>query len=208
MAVTLKSQALVTVEEALAFLQDQGSPSDGDDLLKLHINGISSLMLQITGRRKLLWVDGETVTEYIDGNGSARAYTAEAPIVEITALQLLPNQSTPVALTVPAAGSTFSDDLYFKPSTGLVGLTGRTFPEGDATALITYEAGYQPTDPEIDGLKMIALEALAMKWSRWKDQRHGVTSKTRGDQTVAYAKDDLSAGAIKELRRYRRALFA
>lgn len=208
MSVTLNSQALVTVAETLRYLQDQGSPVDDNDLLKMHINAISALMLRVTARDVLIAVDGETVTEYRDGIGQQQIWLKNAPVVKLTSVSLYPNTSTPVDLVVPGTGEIASDDMYFQPVNGLVGLKSRSFPDGFMTTKIVYEAGFASGSSEIAGLKMIALDALASKWKRWKDQRHGVANESRGEQSITYAADDFTKTALAELRRYRRTLFA
>ena len=206
--VTLNTQALITVDEALAYLQDQGSAVDDNDLLRTHINGVSALMLMVTGMDKLKWVDGEQITEIRDGCGIATIWTLTAPLVEVVSVTLYPNQDSSVSITVPVAPALYSDDMYFESRTGLIVLKNRTFPDGPGLTKIVYEAGYLSTDHEFQGLKMIALDALAAKWKRWKDQKHGIASENRGETSISYTTEDFDKNAMKDLRRYRRNLFA
>ena len=215
--VNLSGQALVTVEETLRFLQDQGSPKDDNDLLRNHINGVSSMMIKLTGRNRLIWVDDDTITEFRDGFGDNSMYLYNAPVRKIVSVTLLPHETTGTSVTVPTEPATFSDGMYFDSRSGLIVLKGRVFPAGMKQTKIEYEAGYykqdipsngDPADAELMELKMIALNAIARKWARWKNQRHGVSSESRGDTQINYNSDDITKSEIIELKRYRRSLFS
>lgn len=215
--VLLSPQSLISVEEALAFLQDQGSATDDQDLLRTHLNAVAGMMVKLTGRDRLIWKTGDNITEYRDGYGSDRLFLKNAPIRSIVSISLEPQQTTPTSIVVPTAPATFSDGCYFDPTVGVLVLKSRTFPSGPGSVRVVYTAGYyvqdQPAagdhaDLEAAELKMIALNVLARKWARWKNGRHGIASESRGDQSISFSPDDMTKDEIRELRRYRRGLFA
>lgn len=216
-AVLLSHQSFLTVDEALAYLGDQGSPQDDQDSLRAHMNAVAAYMVKLTGRDRLICAAGDQITETRDGNGTDTIYLRNAPIRSLVSLTLNPNWSTSSSIVVPVSPATYSDECYFDAVGGAVFLKGSTFPNGPATVRIVYTAGFYlqdtPTagaaaDMESHELKLIAANILARRWARYRNQRHGVTSETRGDQTVNYAADDAMPAEIKELRRYRRSLLA
>lgn len=217
MSVLLSAQSVVSVEEALAYLRDQGSPNDDQDFLKMHLNAVAAMILKITGRDRILWVDNDEIAEYRDGDGSAQMFLKNAPVRKLTSIVLSPNESTSTAIVVPTGTVTYSDQCHFNPKNGLLVLKSATLPVGPSTVKVVYEAGFyaagvpnsgDPGDIEVMELKMIALNALARKWARWKGNRHGVSSETKGDQSISFSADDMTKEEVRELRRYRRTMFA
>lgn len=218
MAVTLDAQSPISVDEARRYLLDQGFPTDDFDMLRIHINAITSLILNVTGLPRIRWIDGDTVTEYRDGLGDSELWLKGAPVRAITGVTLHPNRSSATeTLTVPTGSDLASDDLFFDPDEGLLVLKRKAFPEGRKAAKIEYECGYydgtgvapnDTADSAFNGFKAIALDALATKWHRFKNQRHGVDSETKQETTVTYTTEDFTAHAMRDLRRFRRALFA
>jgi hypothetical protein len=207
-AVTLSDQSFLTVEQALLYLQDQGTPHDDQDTLRLHMNAVAGHMVKLTGRNRLIYVENDNITEYRDGMGTTRLQLRNAPVKALVSITLNPHESTSVAVTVPTGGATFSDDCFFDAVAGLVVLKSRLFPEGASTVKIVYTAGFETGSPEFDELKMIAANILARRWARWKGQRHGVSSESRGDNTISFVPDDITKTEIRDLRRYRRILFS
>jgi hypothetical protein len=207
-AVTLSGQSFLTVDEALAYLQDQGSPLDDQDGLKIHLNAVAGHMVKLTGRDRLVYVANDPITEYRDGMGSAHLYLRNAPIVSITSITINPHETTSEAITVPTSPSTFSAQCFFDPVAGLLVLKDRVFPEGPSTVKVVYAAGFVAGTAEFDELKLIAGNILARRWARWKGNRHGVASESRGDQTINFVADDVRKDEAADLRRYRRTLFA
>ena len=217
MDIDLSSQSIVTVEETLAYLQDQGTRVNDQGLLKMHINAVTALMLQVTARDRLLWVDDDSIDEYRAGDGTNIIYLKNAPIRKIATVTLNPMTSTTTELTGPTEPALFNDDMWFEPVRGLLGLKTSVFPDGHSTVLVEYEAGYykqdsptasDPADPEYLGLKMICLDAIAAKWQRWKNQKHGIASESKGETSISYSESDFNVTAMLELRRYRRTMFA
>jgi hypothetical protein len=215
--VILSPQSLVTVDEALAFLQDQGSPTDDQDMLRHQLNAVTGMILKLTSRDRLVWIAGDEITEYREGYGTNRMFLRNAPIRELVSVTLEPHQTTGISIAVPTPPATFSDACYFEPASAMLVLKNQVFPEGPSTVKVVYEAGYYvqdtPTvgdvaDAEVLELKLIALNALARRWSRWKNNRHGVSHESRGEQSVSYFADDLTKDEVRDLRRYRRSLFA
>jgi len=207
-SVTLSNQSFLSVDEALAYLQDQGSPLDDQDGLKLHLNAVAGYMVKATGRNRLIHVATDPLTEYRDGMGTSRLYLRNAPVVSLTSVTLNPHESTAESVTVPTSPATYSDHCFFDPTGGVLVLKDRVFPEGPSTVKIVYLAGFVAGTPEYDELKAIAGNILARRWARWKGNRHGVASESRGDQTVAFVADDVRKEEVADLRRYRRTLFA
>lgn len=216
-AVLLSNQSFLTVEEALSYLGDQGSPQDDQDSLRVHLNAVAAYMVKLTGRDRLICAAGDQITETRDGDGTETLFLRNAPVRSLVSLTLNPNWSTSSTVVVPSPPATFSDECYFDAAAGAVILKGATFPAGQASVRVVYTAGFylqdQPTagaaaDMEANELKLIAANILARRWARFRNQRHGVTSETRGDQTVNYQADDATPAEVKELRRYRRSLFA
>lgn len=216
-AVTLSAQALITVADALTFLQDQGGGGGANDLLRDHINGVSAMILKATGRDRLIWISGDNITEFRDGFGDDDMFLHNAPLRKLVSVDLRPHYDTAVSLTVPVPPATYSDDMFFDERSGMVELKTRVFPEGRKQVKFVYEAGYykqdtptsgDPADPEYLELKMLALNVMARGWSRWKNQTHGVASESRGDVSISYTADDLTKSERSALHRYRRSLYA
>lgn len=216
-AVDLSSQSFLTLEEALAYLGDQGSPQDDQDTLRAHLNAVAAYMVKLTGRDRLICADSDQIDEVRDGDGTEILYLRNAPVRSLVSLTINPNWSTASAIVVPVPPATFSDQCYFDAKSGAVILKGSTFPAGPATVAVSYTAGYylqdtptagDPADVEALELKMIAANILARRWARYRGQKHGVASETRGDQTINFSPDDVTPAEVKELRRYRRSLFA
>ena len=217
MDIDLSAQSPVTIEEALAYLQDQGTRVNDQGLLKLHINAVTALMLRVTARDRLIWVDDDEISEYRSGDGTSYLYLKNAPVRKLVKVTLEPMASSPTELTGPTEPALTNDDMWFNPVNGQLALKTRVFPEGQATVLIEYEAGYykqdspadgNPADPEYLGLKAIALDAIAAKWARWKNQKHGIASESKGESSISYSETDFNKTAMHELRRYRRTMFA
>ena len=209
----------VTVEEALAYLQDQGNPVDDQDLLKMHINAVAGMVVRITNRPRLFWVDDDAISELktIPENTNI-FFTSAAPIRKITSVVIYPHDSTGTTYTGPSEPTTYTDDFYFDPAKGYVIYKPGNWPSGPSSVQINYEAGFfKPGtdnegnatlgDPEYHTLKMVALDALGAKWARYRNKKHGVSSETRGEQSIVYSVDDFSKTAMKELRTFRRSLF-
>lgn len=217
MDIDLSQQAIVTIEETLAYLQDQGTRVNDNNLLKLHINAVAALMLRVTARDRLIWVDDDSISEYRSGDGTSYLYLKNAPVRKIVKVTLEPMTSSPAELTGPTEPALMNDDMWFDPVKGQLALKSRVFPNGPSTVLIEYEAGFytqdsptdsDPADPEYLGLKAIALDAIASKWQRWKNQKHGIASESKGETSISYSETDFGENAMKDLRRYRRTLFA
>jgi len=208
MTVTLHTQALITTEEAIKYLQDQGYPADGNDLLRLHINGITSMMLQVMARDHMKWVDDDEITEYRDGLGKDSIWLKNAPVRKIVSVTLNPHSDSSVEIAGPTEPATYTDDLWFDPIQGEVHLKSRVFADGSSTSKIIYEAGFLSTDSQYQGLKLIALGALAAKWQRYKNKKQGIDSESRSESSVTYSKSDFNDTEIHEMRRYRRSSFS
>jgi len=215
--VTLSAQSFVTVAETLTFLQDQGTAGDDNDLLRHHINGVSAMILKLTGRDRIVWANGDQITEYRDGFEEPTLYLHNAPVREIVSVTLYPHWGASVSIAVPTPPSFYSDEMYFDERTGLVALKNRVFPTGPKQVAIVYEAGFYAPDLPNSGdaadseyleLKLIALNAIARRWARWKNQTHGIASESRGDHQVSYTAEDITPEELKALRRYRRGLWA
>lgn len=217
MAVTLHAQAPVTVDEARRYLLDQGFPSDGGDMLKIHINAITSMMLNVMGRTRIKWIDDDEITEYRDGDGSTEIWTRDAPIRKLVSVQVWPLATTPGSTyTGPTEPALSNDDTFFDPDEGIVVLKRTVFPDGRRTVKLVYEAGFYDgtgvspndvADHQFNGLKAIALDALATKWKRFANQRHGIDSETKQETTVTYSDEDFNRHAMRDLKRFRRSLF-
>ena len=217
MDIDLSAQATITVEESLAYLQGQGTRVNDNSLLKLHINAITALMLRVTARDRLVWIDDDEIEEYRAGDGTSYLYLKNAPVRKIVKVTLEPMATNSTELDGPTEPDLTNDDMWFNPVSGQLALKSRTFPKGPSTVLIEYEAGFYPQDSPTDGdpadseymgLKAIALDALASKWQRWKNQKHGIASESKGETSISYSETDFSENAMKDLRRYRRTLFA
>lgn len=206
MTVTLHSQSPVSIDQALTYLQDQGIPTDDDDLLKMHINGVVGMMLVFMARSRFIWTDGDQVTEYSRGQGDCAIYLKNAPIQKVVTVTLNPHTS-PTVITGPGTALS-NDDMWYEKTSGLLTLKKLTFPEGPSTAEIIYEAGYSSTDFQFNSLQMICLDAVASKWSRWKNMKHGVSSENKGDTSIVYSPTDFTETAIAELKTHRRTMFA
>jgi len=215
--VDLSPQSPATVTEALAYLRDQGSMVDDNDILRMHINAVVALMLRVMARDRMIWVDDDELSEYRSGDGSSYLYLKNAPVRKVAKVTLEPMASGPTELTGPTEPALTNDDMWFNPVSGQMALKSRVFPEGPSTVLIEYEAGYykqdspssgNPADPEIMGLKLICLDAVAAKMARWKNQKHGIASESKGESSISYSETDFNDTAMHELRRYRRTMFA
>lgn len=207
-SVVLTNQSFLTVEQALSYLQDQGSPHDDQDTLKAHMNAVAGYMVKLTGRNRLIYAAGDNITEFRDGLGTTRLQLRNAPVKALVSVTLNPHESTSTSIAVPAGVATYSDDCFFDATAGLVVLKGQAFPAGASTVKIVYTAGFEAGSAEFDELKMIAANILARRWGRWKGQRIGISSESRGDNTTNFTPDDVTKDEVRELRRYRRTLFS
>ena len=219
MARALHAQAPVTLDEARRYLLDQGFASDGLDMLALHINSITSIMLNVMGRTRIKWIDGDEIVDYRDGDGTPEIWTRDSPIRKVVSVQMYPLASSPgTSYTGPTEPALANSDLFFDSLEGIIVMKRSVFPEGRRTVKLTYEAGFysnedadvadDTVDHQFNGLKAIALDALATKWQRFKNQRHGVESETKQETTVTYTDADFNRHAIRDLKRFRRSLFA
>lgn len=215
--VDLSAQSPITVTDSLAYLRDQGTRINDNDMLRMHINAVTALMLRVMARDRMIWVDDDEISEYRAGDGSSYLYLKNAPVRKVAKVTLEPMSSGSVELTGPTEPALMNDDMWFNPVSGQLALKTRVFPEGPSTVLIEYESGYykqdsptdgDPADPELAGLKMIALDALAAKWARYKNGKHGIASESKGESSISYSETDFNETAMHELRRYRRTMFA
>jgi len=206
MAITLHGQAPVTVSQAKKYLQDQGFPADGGDLLKMHINGVTGLMLALMGRDHMLHTAGEQLTEYYRGYGEAKLYLCNAPVQDLVSVTLLPHDTTPTVLTGPGTDLS-NDDMWYDREMGLITLKTRNFSDVEQAAEVIYEAGFAAGDHRLENLKMIALDAIAAKWKRWKDQKHGISAESKGETSITYSATDFDEVTVKELKRHKRTWF-
>ena len=215
--VDLSPQSPVTVTEALAYLRDQGSMVDDNDILRMHINAVVALMLRVMARDRMIWVDDDSIDEFRSGDGSSYLYLKNDPVRRLTTITLEPMSSSPTVLVGPTEPALTNDDMWFNPVSGQVALKSRVFPDGQSTVRFAYEAGYymqdsptdtDPADPEIMGLKLICLDAVAAKMARYKNQKHGIASESKGESSISYSETDFNETAMHELRRYRRTMFA
>lgn len=205
----LNAQCLATVEEARKYLLDQGHPTDNFNLLHIHMNAITSFILQTTGRDRIKWIDADTIEEYRNGYGEADIFLKNAPIVRVVSVQTWPNDdSQGDTYTGPTEPAVYNDDMEFDAVRGMLRMKGATLPDHMSGVKISYEAGFVAADHEYDSLKLITLDALARKWNRWKSQRHGIESESKQETTVTYSDADFPRFVMKDLHRFRRTLFA
>lgn len=203
--ITLHAQAPVTVKQVKKYLQDQGYPADDWDLLKMHINGVTGLMLQFMGRKQMVHTADVQLTEYYRGYGESCIYLKNAPIQDLVSVTLLPHTS-PIVITGPGTALS-NDDMWFDAERGLINLKSRIFPDSAQAAKVIYESGFSAGDHRLENLMLIAMDAVAAKWKRWKDQKHGIASETKDNSSVTYSETDFSKTTIEELKAHRRTMF-
>jgi len=212
MPVVLSDRALMDEATAAKYLRDQGYPTDGGDMLRLHINAVSGFIARVTGREALKYSDTQIV-ELRDGDDTEWIYTREAPIRSLVSVETYPYE-TNYGETITGPGtSAYNDDAWYEARGGRVVLKNTTLPQGKGTVLITYTAGFyddgdagvgEAADPELSALKVIALEALLRKWQRWTEKRVGVASRSSDAGSITYSQDDFPKAVVAELLRYRR----
>jgi len=207
-------QALTTLENAKKYLQDQGDPQDNHTWLALHINAASAWIASFTGRKHLVF-KATDITEYRDGDGSQQIYLEEFPVRQITQVILSPFSDAGVTTTFPGPVSPAisTTDMYFIENDGLLVLKVASFREGIRTVQIDYRAGYYAEDepdpndapsPERAMLEMLVLEAISIRWKKWKDQETGIKTRSQGDNSVTYKDSDFSKETIAWLRHLKR----
>ena len=213
----LIAQALTTIENAKKYLQDQGSPTDNHVWLAMHINAASAWIQSFTGRKRLVWID-ETYTEYYDGDNSSEIYVNELPLIEVVQIITLPFSGTGGAVTYtgPTAPAIDNDDMYFISEDGLIVAKTFGFPQGVRSVRIDYQAGYyaegdesagSAPSPERTMLEMIVLEAISLRWRRWKNQSAGVKTRTDEGATITYKDSDFDKATLDWLKLLQRQMW-
>lgn len=214
MALKVSPDALVSVDRARAYLQNQGIPAEGQDMLVLHVNAASGFVLGFCGRRRLAYVAAD-LTEYRRGNGGQTMWTREAPIKQVVSVTLYPHLASPAPIVIagPAAGQLANADMYYDEREGFIHLTSYVFPLEEAAVRLIYRAGYyadgspqagDAAEPERALLELVCCELILRKWKRYQAKSIGVVSESSGDHSVTYDTSDLDAGTRKTLEHFRR----
>lgn len=132
-------------------------------------------------------LDVASYTETYHGTGSNTLAPDNRPLVSVTSVAV-------DGKAVPAAagqGAGFvSDDLA-------IYLRDYRFNRGVMNVQITYSAGFA-TVPE--GVKRAAIDIVAEKYAR--RNRVGISSKTIGQESISYSRDDVTPFAYKALSDY------
>lgn len=214
MATVLSDYALFDESEAKRFLRDQGFAPDNDELLRLHINGVSGFILRYTGRQRLKY-SATSVLEIRNGRDIDWMYTKEAPIKSLLLIETYPFESNVGEAIVGPLTSVSNDDMWYESESGRITLLNRTFPEGYGAVRLTYQAGWyddgdagagEPADPALSQLKLLGLEVMLRKWQRWVEKRVGVSSRSHEGANINYERDDFSTNVLKELDQYKRTM--
>jgi hypothetical protein len=216
----LTTQALTSLENAKKYLQDQGNPADNHMWLALHVNAASAWIQSYSGRKNLVYT-GVDKTEYYSGDGTSELFLNELPVRQITQVILAPFDDAGVSTTYagPTSPAFENTDMYYISDEGLLVAKTFAFPPGRRSVQVDYQPGLyvvgdvEPDttvvtapDPERTMLEMIVLEAISMRWRKWKDQSAGVKSR-HGEGGITYKEEDFDQSTLDWLKLLRRQMW-
>lgn len=204
MATNVLAGAFVGLDEVKAGLGISGSDVDRDGLIVALINRSSDLFQQYTGRRLLR---ATYANQAVDGTGEACVFLPEYPVISVSSLKLSATRefASSDALTVfDGSGSQSAEafDVVLDAETGELELVnGDIWPEGKATVLASYVAGYDAVD--VQDLVQAQIQQVSAWWFEvGRDQRIKATSLDGITQQLT--EGDLVAEVKAALVRYRR----
>lgn len=203
MTITAVTPEIVTLTEAKEYLRDQGVRDGHLDHLQRLLNGVTGEVYEITGRKRIL-DDDSSITEYRDGDGTNELWTKEYPITYLAAITLYPHETNPDIIVGPLTDPA-NDDVIVDMPNGKVQLRYEEFPDGFQTAVVSYKAGHSATSSEIQGLKMVMLEQLQVRWQRFIEKSGLISTREADDHRWTFKKDaEIQRAWVRALQPWRR----
>ena len=181
----LIAQALVTADEADAFLQNQNA--DNDDVIEMIINAVSQDFATFAGR---LFVSATYTAFKLDGNGMRHLYLPNWPVSALTSIA-----EDDVALTLDT-------DFYADLENGCLERIGRPWRKATQNILITDTAGYVFASLPWD-IKLAALKEIQRQYQIFQHKGEGELSRSIQGSSVSFANPDEPEWK-KVMRNYRR----
>ena len=152
-----------------------GDAQDDEELGHV-VNAISALLNTMTGRT-LLDTD---LTEYYDGEGTAKLFTRSWPI----------NSTTSTIEVYEDADHEFGDDsklsstqMFIDSEVGCIYRVNDVWEAGQGNIKVVYNAGYQTVPYDLRGA---ALEMMQIAWRHKKDGTAAFASLSRGDASMSF----------------------
>lgn len=216
---------LTTVMVIKSWLSSVGTPSTSitdDANIQGCISAAGAHWLQRTGRAN---ADGSlpatspllqpvAFTEWYDGNGGARLFLRQQPIVSVQSLQIN-GVSMAASSGYGSAGYAIHQDgksLILRSGGGASALSTRAyfggglgFAKGLQNVQAAYTAGFQATPPDIT---LAAIQMVAVNYRRrsWIDQKSQAMAEGAG--TVTYRDWELPPEVLRVMRAYTRTALA
>lgn len=193
----LKSNALVTLDDAKRYLKIEESSRDDDRVIQL-INEVSTHAENFC-RRSFLKAT-YTAEEY-DGDGSTVLFLNNYPIVSIASITPYEGAG---ALTVKGT------EFNYNADSGEVRLLGgRVFSSNFRQTTVTYDAGYDTEANLPDDLSLAIKLAVAMRYNEQSKKTYNVTRQDMGGDggTVEYISEIYPKLTLEIWNRYRRRVY-
>ena len=183
---SLSAIALVTVEDAKAYLELKDSQDDS--ILETLIDSVSALFNNETNRT----LKETTFTDlYLDGSGIITLDLPDWPVVSITEIE-----EDEVALTEDT-------DYYLYADEGYLAKIGAVWTDNIHGIKITYKAGYSATTLPSD-IKLATLKQVGLEHSRFKSKNWGESGRTFPDGSITIVTDNLLPSVRDILSKYRK----
>jgi hypothetical protein len=183
---SLIAQALVTADEADAYLQNQNA--DHDDVIEFIINGVSQDFSAFAGRR---FVSAVYTAFRLDGNGEHHLYLPDWPVTTLTSVA-----EDDVALVEDT-------DFYADDENGVLERVGRRWRHAHQNILLTLTAGFVQATTLPANIKLAALKEIQRQYQIFLTKGQGELSRSMQGGSVSFASPDEPEWK-KTLRQYRR----
>ncbi len=203
MTVTAVTPTIITLEEAQKYLRDQGVRDGNADHLQRIVNGVTAECYEITGRTRIL-DDDSVIVEYRDGDGTSVIFTDEHPVTSLSLVTRWPHETSLVD-TITGPGTNLSnDDMLYDRESGKIELKEKYFPAGNQTVVLIYKAGHADGDHEIEGLRLVLLEQVHVRWQKFIEKPGILSTREAGDDRWTFKKDaEIRSAWVRSLRPWR-----
>ena len=184
---TVAANAIVTLNEAKAFLIEKSTEFDSD--IQNQINGLSTIFDRELGRK----IKNQTLTDYrVDGTGYYRIILPWAPVQSVSKVDIRNDCDDSVYKTITDSSKWILKDK----KQGLLQMVEDVLICGSRNILITMSVGYIDADVELAAIKDLFLKQLKFNYVRWRNQEIGVQSRTFQDGSIGFIP---SGGMLKEV---------
>jgi uncharacterized phiE125 gp8 family phage protein len=177
---------LTTLANAKAWL---GIANTNEDTLLTRLVTAASQFIQTWLNRDLL---SQSYSEIRDGHGGPTLVFRDYPVTAVSSVQV-------DGYSIPLAGSVLEYGYWFSPT--VVTLRGYLFNRGIANVVLSYQAGFSSTPPEIE---QACLELVGVKY-RERD-RIGHASKSLAGEVVAFIVKDMPDSVRSVLNNYKKVI--